>query len=152
MPLEKRVLAADAFWRDEDSPDIEVQQVEALSALARRLNFRMRSLQTLPVERLARHLAQMTDVTDGIATRALIAYHFTSQRPLMGAFLDALGIAHDNGLITAEQVEPPSREQLATAVSTVKDSFEATDVVLYLKTLAALDNQTWANMEGVLEG
>ena len=152
MPPDKRVLAADAFWRDEDSPDIEVQQMEALTALAKRLNFRMRSLQALPIERLARHLAQMTEVTDLIATRALIAYHFTTQRPLMSAFLDALGIAHDNGLITAEQVDPPSRDRLASAATTVNGSFDPADVALYLKTLAALDGQTWANMEGVLEG
>src|SRR5262245_60379571 len=98
MPVEKRVLAAEAFWRDEDSPDIDVQHMEAVLALAKRLNFRVRSIQALAIERLARHLAQMGDVTDSIASRALIAYHFTSQRPLMAAFLDALGIAHENGL------------------------------------------------------
>jgi hypothetical protein len=152
MPLEKRVLAADAFWRDEDSPDIEVQQMEVIVALARRLNFRTRSLQALPIERLARHLAQMPDVTDGVATRTLIAYPFTHPRPLMGAFLDALGIAHDNGLITEERVDPPSRERLETAAAAVKGAFDAADVALYLRTLAALDGQTWANIEGVLNG
>ena len=80
MPLEKRVLAAEAFWRD-DEPDVEVQQMEAVVSLARRLNFRAKSIQTLPIERRARHLAQMAEVSDSVATRALIAYHFTNQRP-----------------------------------------------------------------------
>ncbi len=151
MPMEKRVLAAEAFWRDTDSPDIQVQQMEAVVTLARRLNFRTRSVQALPVERRARHLAQLSDVAEGIATRALIAYHFTNQRPLMGSFLDALGIAHENGLITAEDVAAPDPERLATAIRTVKASFDATDVQLYLRTLAALDGETWSNVDAALE-
>lgn len=151
MPMEKRVLAAEAFWRDTDSPDIQVQQMEAVVTLARRLNFRTRSVQALPVERRARHLAQLSDVAEGIATRALIAYHFTNQRPLMGSFLDALGIAHENGLITAEDVAAPDPERLATAISAVKASFDPTDVQLYLRTLAALDGETWSNVDAALE-
>src|ERR1043165_5406584 len=150
MPLEKRVLAAEAFWRDEDSPEIEVQQMEAIVTLAKRLNFRTRSLIALPVERRAKQLAQLTDVGDSIATRALIAYHFQNQRPLMAAFLDALGIAHNDGLITEEEVRAPERDRLSAAVTTVQTSFQADDVDLYLRTLAALDGGTWANIDGVL--
>jgi hypothetical protein len=150
MPLEKRVLAAEAFWLDDDSPDIEVQHMEAVVALARRLNFRARSILALPVERRARHLAQLSDVADAIATRALIAYHFSNRRPLMAAFLDALGIAHDNGLITEEDVKPPDRERLSAAIAVVQASFDPADVDLYLRTLAALDGDTWAEVNGVL--
>ncbi len=151
MPMEKRVQAAEAFWRDTDSPDIQVQQMEATVTLARRLNFRTRSVQALPVERKARQLAQLGDVAEAIATRALIAYHFTNQRPLMGSFLDALGIAHEDGLITAEEVPAPDRDRLASAVAAVKLSFDANDVQLYLRTLAALDGETWSQVDAVLE-
>lgn len=151
MPMEKRVQAAEAFWRDTDSPDIQVQQMEAIVALARRLNFRTRSVQALPIERKARQLAQLADVAEGIATRALIAYHFSNQRPLMGSFLDALGIAHENGLITAEEVPAPDRDRLAGALTAVKASFDDGDVQLYLRTLAALDGETWSNVDAVLE-
>ena len=150
MPLDKRVLAADAFWRDVDSPDIAAQHAEAIGALARRLNFRVRSLQSLPIERRAKHLAQMSDVSDTIATRALIAYHFTTQRPLMAAFLDALGIAHEDGLITVEDVTPPAAETMATAVQSVRSAFPAEDVDLYLRTLTTLDGQTWGELEGLI--
>jgi hypothetical protein len=149
MPLEKRVLAADAFWRDRDSPDVDVQRTEAVAMLARRLKFRAQSVQALPVERRARHLAQVVDVGDTIASRALIAYHFTHQRELMGAFLDALGIAHENGLITEDDVAPPDRERLSAAITTVKSSHPPSDVDLYLRTLAALDEATWVNLDPV---
>jgi hypothetical protein len=150
MPVDKRVIAADAFWRDEDSPDIQVQQMEAIVALARRLNFRTRSLLAMPVDRRAKQLAQMSDVTDGVATRALIAYHFGHQRPLMGAFLDALGIAHDQGLITEEEVKAPERDRLQAAVAAVRAAFPKDDADLYFRTLVALDGGTWSNMESVL--
>ena len=152
LPPDKRVLAAEAFWRDEDSPDVAMHQMEAVVALARRLNFRTRSIQTLPIDRRARHLAQMSDVTEGVATRALIAYHFTHQRPLMASFLDALGIAHDHGLITEEAVPAPAGDRLAAAATTLRQAFDASDVNLYLRTLAALDGETWANMEEALHG
>jgi hypothetical protein len=76
--------------------------MEAIVAIARRLNFRQKSVLGMSAERRARALAQIADVSDALATRALVAYHFQYQRPLMAAFLDAIGVAHDNGLITAE--------------------------------------------------
>jgi hypothetical protein len=151
MPLDKRTRAAEAFWRDTESPDIQAQHVEALVAIAKRLNFRLKSVQALPIERRARHLAQMSDVSDLVASRALVAYHFAAERPLMSAFLDALAIEHDNGLITAEQVTPPESDRLQTAVETVRASFPADDLDLYVRTLLALDGDTWGNLTGVLQ-
>src|SRR5262245_38753643 len=144
-----RTAAAEAFWRDDESPEIEAQHVEAIVMLARRLNFRMKSLQALPVERRAKQLGQVTDVSDGIATRALIAFHFAARRPLMGAFLDALGIPHKEGLITAEQVTPPDRAKLTAATEALKGRFPDADVALYLRTLSALDGETWGQLDGV---
>lgn len=151
MPSEKRVEAAEAFWRDTESQDIQAQHAEALMALAKRFNFRLRTLQSLPVERRARHLAQLLDVSDPIATRALIAYHFATKRPLMSAFLNALGIAHEDGLITEEQVAPPAADRLAAAADAIKDTFDAGDIDLYLRTLATLDGETWTHLADVLK-
>ena len=151
MPVEKRQLAAEAFWKDDESPEIQAQHIEAIVAIARRLNFRAKSVQALSVERRAKHLAQMRDVSDALATRALIAYHFETQRPLMSTFLDALGIAHDQGLITAEDVAPPDRDRLAAATAALLAAHPAEDATRYLKTLVALDGDTWVNLPSVLE-
>jgi hypothetical protein len=151
MPVEKRVAAADAFWRDTESADIQAQHAEALLMLARRLNFRPKTLQGLSTDRRAKHLAQVADVSEAIATRALIAYHFATKRPLMGGFLDALGIAHDNGLIADESLAAPSVDRISAAVAAVRSSFDVDDVDLYLRTLAALDGETWANLAPLLE-
>ena len=149
LPGEIRVRAAEAFWRDEDSPEVGLQQVEALVAIAKRLNFRQKSVQAMSIERRARALAQLPDVSDALATRALVAYHFQHQRPLMAAFLDALGVAHDNGLITVEDLPPPDRPRLAAAVEAVRATFPGEDVALYLSTLVAVDDTTWGRLDGI---
>jgi hypothetical protein len=141
-----RLSAATAFWKPDESNDAALQQAEAIMAIAKRLNFRPKSAQALPEERRAKLLAQMSDVSDAVATRALIAYHFETQRPLMSAFLDALGVPHDHGLITAESVPPPAAAALADAAGRVRQAFPGEDVRLYLRTLKALDGETWANL------
>jgi len=149
LPVEARVPLAEAFWRDDQSQDIGAQHAEAVVTLARRLHFRPRSLQALPIERRAKQLAQLDDVSDAIATRALIAFHFSMRRPLMGAFLDALGIAHDQGLIAVDQMPPPDPARLREAARALKGSFPDEDVALYLRTLSALDAETWGQLDGI---
>jgi hypothetical protein len=146
LPADVRQALASAFWHDEAGEDIQVQHAEAMIAIARRLNFRPKSVQALPEEKLAKLLAQMGDVSDAIATRALIAYHFQAQRPLMAAFLDALAIPHDNGLITAESVTPPEAGAIDAAAGRVRETFPPDAVQLYLRTLKALDGDTWTNI------
>ena len=149
MPAEKRVVAAEAFWRD-DQGDIALQHAEAIALIARRLNFRAKSVQALAVDRKAKHLSQMSDVSDAVATRALIAYHFTAKRDLMAAFLDAVGIKHEDGLINEETVPPPPKEKLVEAIATLRQSFPAEDVDLYLRTLSTLDGDTWGAVEAAM--
>lgn len=146
MPVEKRVTAAEAFWQDEHGLE---QQVEAVVAIARKLKFRPKSVQQQPLDRRAKQLAHMADVSETIATRALIAYHLAAERAMMGAFLDAMGIAHENGLITAEEVAPPSPETIAKAAATIAETFPADAVSLYLNTLLTQDPDTWAALDGL---
>lgn len=146
MPVEKRVIAATAFWQDEHGLE---QQVEAVVAIARKLKFRPKSVQQQPLDRRAKQLAHMADVSETIATRGLIAYHLAAERSMMGAFLDALGIAHENGLITAEDVPTPSADSIAKAAETIAKAFPADAVALYLNTLLTQDPDTWSALDGL---
>ncbi len=147
MSPEKRLVAANAFWADEHGHE---QQVEVIVALARKLNFRPKSVPSLPLERRAKLLAGM-DVSDAVASRALIAYHLAAERPMMGAFLDALNIEHDNGLITAEEVPAPDKAKLTEGVRTLKTAFPDDAVRLYLHTLLLLDGDTWSDLSGLVD-
>ena len=101
------IAAAAAFWSDEQAA---LEQAEAVALIARQIKFRPKSVLSLPVEKKARHLAGMAQVSDLLAARLLIAYHLEHQRPMMGTFLDALGIKHEEGLITEESPPAPTPE------------------------------------------
>jgi len=146
MPLDKRIAAAEAFWQDENGLE---QQAEAVVAIARKLKFRPKSVQQEPIERRAKQLAHLGEVSETIATRALIAYHLAAERPMMGAFLDAMGIAHEDGLITAEDMPAPAPEKISAAAASLSAKFSADAVALYLNTLLTQDPDTWSALDGL---
>lgn len=140
MPLDRRVDAAGLFWDDEQSAD---QQLEAVSSIASHMKFRPRSVVSLAPERRAKYLAQLPTVSDSIAARALVNYHLERQRPMMIAFLDNLGIPHENGLITEEQVAHPDADKVKQAATDLASRFPPEEVALYLSTLVSQDPETW---------
>ena len=86
-----------------------------------------------------------------VAARALVSYHLSQQRTMMSAFLDKLGIAHEDGLISDETVTRPDAERLRAAAAELGASFPADDVSLYLATLVSQDPDTWSDLAEVPE-
>jgi hypothetical protein len=144
IPVDGRTTAAAAFWRDEQA---QLEQAEAVALIARQIKFRPKSVTALPVEKKAKHLAGMAGVSDLVAARLLIAYHLDQQRPMMGAFLDALGIQHDTGLITEESPTAPTPEKLDEAVTTLASQYSKADVARYFWTLLWQDPETWGGLK-----
>lgn len=140
LPSERRLQAAEMFWKDEQSTE---QQVEAVGAIAGHMKFRPKSVVALPLERKAKYLASLPVMPDTIAARALISYHLETKRPMMGAFLDSLGITHDDGLINEETVPTPEPETLKAAAEDLASKYPAEDVSLYFSTLVSQDPDTW---------
>jgi hypothetical protein len=145
MPEERRVQAAEAFWREEDGVE---QQVEAMALLAKHLKARPKFVQGLPVERLARYLAHYPAMPDILAARLLVSYHLAHQRPMLRAFLDAIGLPHEDGLINAELEAAVDKDRLAAGVAALEAGFPKGDVSLYLATLLAQDPDTWGALAG----
>lgn len=140
MPTERRLAAAELFWADEHSTE---QQIEAIAAIAAHMKFRTKTLFSLSPEKKSKYLSTLPSVPDSIAARALVNYHLETQRPMMGAFLDSLGIAHENGLINEENVEKPDADKLRAAAADLATKFPADDVSLYFSTLVSQDPDTW---------
>jgi len=90
------------------------------------------------------------DPPEDLAARLLIVYHLAEQRPMMGAFLDALGIAHENGLIR-EDAGTPDPSKLAAAAAAIAREYPAHHVALYLNTLLWQDPAAWGSLQGVPE-
>jgi hypothetical protein len=65
----------------------------------------------------------------------------------MAAFLNALGIPNENGLIS-EDVNPekPDSAKLAEAVSAIRKDFPTADVDLYLNVLQAQSPEVWGGL------
>ncbi len=146
MSAAQRHQAALAFWQDDQAID---DQVQAALMIAQQKKFRPKSVLALDDERKAKHLASLPSLPDAIAARTLVLYHLSAQRPLMGAFLDALGIVHENGLIEEDEVQPDPAK-LPAAVAALEGQFPADDVGLYLRTLLSQDPETWSGLREVL--
>jgi hypothetical protein len=144
---ERKQQSAEAFWSDNNAT---VEHAEAIVTIAQRIKFRPKSVIALPVEKKARHLVAVGAVSELVAARLLVAYHLAHQRPMMGAFLDALGIAHEEGLIKDEEMEAPPAERLGDAVKALNAKFPADDVALYLTTLWWQDPETWGGLEDLI--
>src|SRR5881227_1788500 len=124
MTPDQRQHAARAFWRDESTAD---DQLQAVLLISQQKKFRPKSVIALDEDRKARHLATLPNLPDALAARALVVYHLAEQRPMMGAFLDALGIAHENGLIQEDAVKPDPAK-IGPAVDAIAKTFPAEDV------------------------
>src|SRR5438552_1675313 len=146
MSLDQRTRIARAFWADTEATD---DQVQAALLIAQQKKFRPKTVVGLDVERKAKHLASIVSLPETLAARALVVYHLADQRPMMGAFLDALGIAHENGVIKDDSAKPEA-SQIAAAAAQIAKQFPAEDVRLYLTTLLCQDPETWGALRDVV--
>jgi hypothetical protein len=116
--------------------------------ISERKKFRPKTVVSLDTDRKARHLASLPSMPDALAGRALILYHLAEQRPMMGDFLDALGIKHENGLIEDDALKPDPAK-IPAAVAVIAAGYPAEHVSLYLSTLLCQDPDTWAGLADV---
>ena len=147
MTAEQRLRAAHAFWRDDEAT---AEQMQAALIIAQQMKFRPKTVIGLDEDRKARHLASLANLPEALAARLLISYHLAEQRPMMSAFLDAVGIAHDNGVIQEDAVTPDSAKVAAAAAAIARD-YPAPDVSLYLSTLLWQDPAAWGALQEVSE-
>ena len=148
MTFEQRHRAARAFWRDET---VAADQAQAVQLIAKHVKFRPKTIAGLDTESKARHLASVPALPDDVATRLLVLYHLAEQRPMMGTFLDALGIAHEDGLIQDSSAVTPDAAKLGSAVTALTNAYPAADVSIYLNTLLCHDPRTWGALQGLRE-
>ena len=141
LPPEDRLLAAAAFFRD-PSPELAGS---ALSALVKARRMRPQAARALAPEAQARILATVLDPGESLAQGLLVDLHLGERRPLLGAFLDALGLPHEDGVLTeeADSAEPASVETARKAVAAL-GAFPRDQVETYLNTLWLQDEERWA--------
>lgn len=143
MTDEQRRRAAEAFWSEGEAG---AEHAEVVGLLSRRLNFRVKSVLALPLEKKVKYTAGLAAISDGVAGRLLVTFHLAHQRPMMSTFLDGLGIPHDNGLIADDAQPSLDAAKLPDAVKSLRDQYPVEDVDLYLHTLRLQDHATWSGV------
>ncbi|MGE5126075.1 MAG: hypothetical protein ACM3PV_07275 [Betaproteobacteria bacterium] len=144
LPPEERLAAANAFFAETPG---ELAGV-ALGALAKARHMRPQAARKLPPDAQARILASVLDPGEPLAQGLLVALHLAERRPLLAAFLDALGLPHEGGLLKEEaDALPPVTEETARSAVSALSSFPPAQVLTYLNALWLQDRERWAGLE-----
>jgi hypothetical protein len=144
LAREERQAAALAFFAQPGSDVL----ASADAAIVRARKLRPQVARALPPAEKARVLATVLDPDEELAAALVVALHLGERRGLLVAFLDALDLPHENGLLKddAEPVaiaEAPARR----AVSALAAAFPAPQVLTYLNALWLQDPERWSALE-----
>ena len=150
LPTSARTLAAKSFFEHDTNGGASRLQAEA--AIARALKARDVYVRRLPEEKKIAYLATAVRPDEILASSLLLALHLGHRRPMLAAFLDQLGIPHENGLIAESAgLTPPDAARLDAAAKTLYEKFPEEEVTLYLKVLLAMDGEMWGGLAPTIE-
>jgi len=141
---EERLQAATAFW---EQPPEEALGA-ALGAIVKARRLRPQVARSLPLEARARILASHSDPGETVAAALLVALHLAHRRTLLATFLNAAGLAHEDGVLRDEVDETPLGAEAARRGATaLAAAFPPEQVRVYLNTLWLQDPERWAVLE-----
>ena len=141
---DERRAAAGHFFRETPRELMS----SAIAALAKARKMRPQAARSLTADAQTRILASVLDPGEPLAQGLLVSLHLAGRRPLLAAFLDALSIPHEDGVMTeeADSTPPPTPEQARQAVAALA-AFPRAQVLTYLNTLLLQDPERWKALE-----
>jgi len=138
------MAAARHFWREPPEDVIG----SALSAVIKARRVRPQVARALPPEEQARALAAVLDPGEALAASLLVALHLGERRPVLATFLDAAGLAHDDGILREEgDVQPLPEAAAREGVRALLVAYPREQVETYLNTLWLQDPDRWRVLE-----
>lgn len=142
-PEEKSMAAAELV---KDQSALIRASVTAVVADARKM--RPIAARKLPAESQARVIATVRDPGEILASSLLVALHLGPRKPMLVAFLDALGLPHEDGVLKDEATEAVPLEDLKKACAAISGE-PASAIRIYLNTLWLQDAERWAHAKDV---
>jgi len=137
---EERLAAASAFFRETPA---ELAGI-ALGVLAKARHMRPQAARRLPPDAQARVLATVLEPGEPLAQGLLVSLHLGERRPLLAAFLDALGLPHEDGIMKEEaDASPPVSEDGARTAIAALAAYPREQVLTYVNTLWLQDPERW---------
>ena len=141
---EERLEAARAFW---NRPSEEAAVVAARE-IVQILKVRPSSFHKIPLEQRVRAVAGLAAPPEALAEALLVALHVEKRRTLLGAFLDALGIAHEEGMLPDDADFPaPGEAAVRAAAAELAARFPPEQIRVYWNTLWLQDRERWGALE-----
>jgi len=140
LPAERKIAAEALFAQ----PPTEILGT-ALGVLVKARHLRPQAARALPPAEQARILAGVLDPGEPLAASLLVALHLEARRPLLAAFLDAIGLPHEDGVLKeeADTLGPITAEKARAGVAAVRAAFPPDQVKTYLNTLWLQDPDRW---------
>jgi hypothetical protein len=146
---DERLRAASVFFAE---PPPELIGAATLTLVKAR-HLRPQAARALAPDAQARILATVLDPGETVAQGLLVGLHLADRRPLLGAFLDGLKLAHEDGILKEEADDaPPVSEADARAALSALAAYPADQVRTYLNTLWLQDPERWSALEGLYSG
>ena len=145
LPSERRVaLVTHAVKSSREARALYVQRLSAKSG------FRPVTLQTWPVDRLAKEIVRVKAETASDELDLLHLLYVELEPAIQITFLDAAGVAHEGGSM-AEDLEMPyaNAESVRRAAIAAKEQ-HGDDGMRYLRTLARYSPDGWPGIDGVV--
>jgi hypothetical protein len=148
---EERAVAITAAMADDQNGWVKST---TRMAVAGAIKFRPRKVATWPRQKLITEAARVPIDDVQLLSAYLVDLHLGARRPMMAAFLDGVGVKHEDGRIDTEASGPitVTPERLQTAADDVAERFPLDEVVTYFLTLLLQDAETWGGTIGWLEG
>lgn len=147
LPPERRIaLLTHAMKASREARALYVQRL-----VARGGGFRAVTLQSWPVDRLARELVRMNAETPQDELDLLHLLYVELEPAVQTTFLDAAGVRHENGRM-ADDLEPPyaSADAVRRASAEVRER-HGEDGMRYLRTLARYSPDGWPGIADVVK-
>ncbi|HHQ48503.1 MAG TPA: hypothetical protein ENK19_06420 [Acidobacteria bacterium] len=143
---EQRAAAAAAWDGAEGEGRLLLQ-----ATMAKELKFRPQTIKRLPAAKVAGRLAHMAKrLPEDVVFQLLFHFHLAERRELLGEFLDAVGLPHDNGVLDLpEDAAPPDEEKVREAARALVEA-HGREALVYLATLYVADRDFWAGVEEAL--
>lgn len=139
LSAEDRLAAATAFFA-EPSPEVAGM---ALGAIVGARHMRPQAARRLAPDAQARILATVHEPGETLAAALLVSLHLAERRPLLAAFLDALGLPHENGILKEEGTPENVAEAAVRKALDALSAFPRSQVEVYLNTLWLQDPERW---------
>jgi len=133
----------------QETPDL---YREAVATAAGALRMRPQVLRQQPAARQAATIRRvLTQVgQQELGAHILIEWLTKRQKPMLGQFLDDLGIAHEDGVVKEGIGPEPDAERLNTAVAHLNDTYPPEHVRIYLSAFAAITADDWDQLPALI--